>query len=91
MSTTSLSRSEITERVIALVKKLCEVDKEITPASSLLDEFDMDSLTMLRLDVAIQSDIGLALTATDIEKIVTVSDLVTALVERGQPVDAVDG
>jgi acyl carrier protein len=87
---TSLSRAEITERVVSAIKRLCEVEKELTPRTPLLEELDMDSLTMMRLDIALQSDLGLALAPDDIEKVVTLSDLVDALIERGQPVEDVE-
>ena len=51
---------------------------------------DIDSLTMVRIDILIQSNIGLALSADDLEGITTVEDLVTKLLTRGQPVEAID-
>jgi hypothetical protein len=45
---------------------------------------------MVRLDILIQSNIGLALSADDLEGITTVEDLVTKLLTRGQPVEQID-
>ena len=45
---------------------------------------------MVRMDISIQSEIGLALSADDLEEIETISDLVTMLQERGQPVEDLD-
>lgn len=88
MSNTTLSREEITTRVIGMIKEVVDQpDAEITPKTSLLNELDIDSLTMVRLDIMIQSNIGLALSADDLEGVNTVEDLVTALVTRGQPVE----
>lgn len=88
MSNTTLSREEITSRVIAMIKEVVDQpNAEVTPKTSLLNELDIDSLTMVRLDIMIQSNIGLALSADDLEGVNTVDDLVTALVTRGQPVE----
>jgi acyl carrier protein len=88
MSNTTLSRDEITSRVIAMIKEVVDQpNAEVTPKTSLLNELDIDSLTMVRLDIMIQSNIGLALSADDLEGVNTVEDLVTALVTRGQPVE----
>jgi acyl carrier protein len=74
MSNTNLSREEITTRVIGMIKEVVDQPTaEVTPKTSLLNELDIDSLTMVRLDIMIQSNIGLALSA--------------ALVTRGQPVE----
>ena len=88
MSNTTLSRDEITSRVIAMIKEVVDQpNAEVTPRTSLLNELDIDSLTMVRLDIMIQSNIGLALSADDLEGVNTVDDLVTALVTRGLPVE----
>jgi acyl carrier protein len=88
MSNTNLSREEITTRVIGMIKEVVDQPTaEVTPKTSLLNELDIDSLTMVRLDIMIQSNIGLALSADDLEGVNTVEDLVTALVTRGQPVE----
>lgn len=88
MSNTTLSREEITSRVISMIKEVVDQpNAEVTPKTSLLNELDIDSLTMVRLDIMIQSNIGLALSADDLEGVNTVDDLVTALVTRGQPVE----
>jgi acyl carrier protein len=88
MSNTNLSREEITTRVIGMIKEVVDQPTaEVTPKTSLLNELDIDSLTMVRLDIKIQSNIGLALSADDLEGVNTVEDLVTALVTRGQPVE----
>jgi len=88
MSNTTLSREEITTRVIGMIKEVVDQpNAEVTAKTSLLNELDIDSLTMVRLDIMIQSNIGLALSADDLEGVNTVEDLVTALVTRGQPVE----
>ena len=90
MPNTTLSREQITEKVIAMIKEVTEAKVEIKPTTSLLDELEVDSLTMVRLDIALQSNIGLALSADDLEGINTVNDLVDTLINRGQPVEKID-
>jgi acyl carrier protein len=91
MSNTTLSRDEITRRVIGMVKEVCDQPGvEVSAKTSLLNELEIDSLTMVRLDIMIQSSIGLALSADDLEGINTVEELVTALMTRGQPVETED-
>jgi acyl carrier protein len=91
MANTQLSRDEITTRVIAMIGEVCtEAKVDIGPKTSLMNELDIDSLTMVRLDILIQSNIGLALSADDLEGVNTVEDLVTTLMTRGQPVELED-
>lgn len=87
MSNTKLSKEELTTKVIALVKEVTHAKSEVTAKTSLMNELDIDSLTMVRLDIMLQSQLGLALSADDLEGINTVEDLVTTLIERGQPVE----
>jgi acyl carrier protein len=87
MSNTTLSKDEITTRVIAMIREVCsEATVDVTPTTSLMNELDIDSLTMVRLDILIQSNLGLALSADDLQGIGTVDDLVVTLMTRGQPV-----
>jgi acyl carrier protein len=89
MSNTHLSRDEITNKVIALIKEVTGAET-VTSKTSLTSELDIDSLTMVRVDILIQSNIGLALSADDLEGLNTVDDLVTRLIERGQKVEPSD-
>lgn len=89
MSNTHLSRDEITTKVIALIKEVTGAET-VTSKTSLTSELDIDSLTMVRVDILIQSNIGLALSADDLEGLNTVDDLVTRLIERGQKVEPSD-
>ena len=84
MSNTTLSRDEVTKRVISMIKEVVDQPTaDVTAKTSLMNELDIDSLTMVRLDIMIQSNIGLALSADDLEGVNTVDDLVTALMTRG--------
>jgi acyl carrier protein len=87
MSNTELSRDEIRAKLIEMIGEVTEATVDITGSTSLLNELDIDSLTMVRLDILIQSNIGLALSADDLEDVDTVDQLVETLITRGQPVD----
>ena len=89
MSNTNLSRDEITSKVIGLIKEVTGAET-VTAKTSLTSDLDIDSLTMVRVDILIQSNIGLALSADDLEGLNTVEDLVTRLLERGQKVEPSD-
>ena len=86
MTNATRSRAEVAELVVAAIARVCELDRAPTLDTPLVDEIELDSLTMLRLDAAFQSELGIAMRADDIENVVTISDLVQALIERGQPV-----
>jgi acyl carrier protein len=90
MSNTTLSREEITTRIIGMIKEVSEADIEVTPETSLLNELEIDSLTMVRLDIMIQSSIGLALSADALEEVDTVAQLVETIITKGQPVEDED-
>lgn len=82
---------QIANTVIEIVKEICgSSGVEITRKTNLLSELDIDSLTIVRIDVMIQVRLGLALSADDLEKVVTIDDLVQTLITNGQPVDKND-
>ena len=82
---------EMTNQVIEILAKILKVQPDqIQPQTSLTQELEIDSLTIVRLDLLIQSQLGLALSADKLENIDTVEDLVKALREHGQPVEKQD-
>jgi acyl carrier protein len=80
--------ADIETQVIEIIKEALgeTVPVRLTPETSFIGDLEMDSLTIVRIDMLIQGKLKLALAADDIESIETVGDLVTALKERGQPV-----
>jgi acyl carrier protein len=82
------SAALLEESVIAIVREAVEAKpgQKITRETSFLEELEMDSLSLVRIDTLLQAKLGLALAADDIENIVTVGDLIDALSLRGQPV-----
>ena len=85
--TQSLSREELLELAIGAVKEVSDEEIEITPETSLLLDMGIDSLTMIRLDLILQSRTGLSLSVDHLDKIDTVNDLVDTLLEHGKPVE----
>jgi acyl carrier protein len=83
------AHGEFTSRVIAVVREAMLDDPgDIGPQSSFIGDLDIDSLTMVRIDMLIQAKLGLALAADDLANIETVEDLVKALLTRGQRVES---
>ena len=88
MKEKDLSAQDIIPQIISILGEILKVPEEkIKPSTSLMEELDIDSLTIVRLDLLIQARLGLALSADHLENIDSVQDLVDALVEHGQPVD----
>lgn len=87
LTTHGLDRTDFTRRLIAIVEEaMLEKPPQIGPQTSFIRDLDMDSLTMVRVDMLVQAKLGLALAADDLANIETVDDLVTALLTRGQQV-----
>ena len=82
------SSEEIVPQIISILAEILNVPTDkITPTTSLTEEMDVDSLTIVRLDLLIQARLKLALSADHLEKIDSVQDLADALIKHGQPVD----
>lgn len=91
MEKKNLSVQDITPQIIVILAEILRVPEDkINPTTSLTEELDIDSLTIVRLDLLIQARLGLALSADHLEKIDSVQDLADALVEYGQPVDSME-
>lgn len=83
-----IDRTEFTVRLIAIVEEaMLEKPPQIGPQTSFIRDLDMDSLTMVRVDMLVQAKLGLALAADDLANIETIDDLATALLSRGQRVE----
>ncbi|MFC0433350.1 acyl carrier protein [Kutzneria buriramensis] len=72
-----MKNSHIHSQLVTIVAKIAEVDPlEVTPKTSLRDELDIDSLTMVDLVAQIQDDLGVQIEDEDLTRIRTVDDLV---------------
>jgi acyl carrier protein len=59
---------------------------QLTLETSFVDDLDMDSLTQVRIEMLIETRLGLELPAEGVPEIVTIGDLVTAIRTKGRPV-----
>lgn len=79
---------ELIPQITAMLGEILKIPAEqIKATTSLTEELDIDSLTIVRLDLLIQARLGLALSADHLESIDSVQDLAEALIKYGQPVD----
>jgi len=82
---------ELVPQIIAMLSEILKIPADqIKATSSLTEELDIDSLTIVRLDILIQARLGLALSADHLETIDSIQDLAEALIKYGQPVDKED-
>lgn len=88
MTPTLASDADFEAQVIEIVREALEdaAPDHLTLQTSFIGDLEMDSLTLVRVDMLTQAKLHLALSADDIEDIETIGHLVTALKARGQPV-----
>ena len=60
----------------------CEAD-QVTPEASLADDLGADSLASVELVMALEEEFGIEIPSEDLEKIVTVNDIIGYLKEKG--------
>lgn len=77
---------KVEQVVFQAVREICGGDAPITADTSFFSDLDIDSLSIVRLDLILQARLGLALSADDLDGIDTVGSLIRLLRERGQPV-----
>lgn len=77
------------ERVLDIVRAALFLDAaraaELTPATP-FEDLDLDSLTMIRIEMLIETRLGLSLAGDDLAGVVTVGDLVGAIRTKGRPI-----
>lgn len=82
---------ELVPQIIAMLSEILKISPDqIKATSSLTEELDIDSLTIVRLDILIQARLGIALSADHLEAIDSIQDLAEALIKYGQPVERED-
>mgnify|MGYP002764506166 CR=1 FL=1 len=65
------------ERVVEIIKEQLNLDGvEITEDSSFKDDLGADSLDLFELTMALEDEYGIEIPSEDLEKIVTVGDVV---------------
>lgn len=82
-----MERTEIVEIVVKELSEIVGIDKEkIKPESSLMDDIGISSLEVLALLGNLESKTGVALNQQDTMEIETVSDVVEAIIKKGQKI-----
>lgn len=72
-----LSREEIQEKVLAVISEVLSVDTSgISADTSIADELAPNSMDKVELILTIEDEFGGAIPEDDIEKIVTVGDVI---------------
>ncbi len=80
-----MERTEIVEIVIKELSEIVGIDKEkIKPESSLMDDIGITSLEVLVLVGKLETLTGVSLNQQDTMEIETVSDVVEAIIKKGQ-------
>lgn len=67
----------IQAKVIEVVQETLDTDKEVlTPETDLRKDLDMDELYEVELTMALESEFGIEIPDEDIEKLLTIKDIV---------------
>lgn len=65
------------EKLQELIADNLDVDKEdVKPEAKLIDDLDADSLAVVELQMAIEDEAGVKIPDEDVQKLVTVQDIV---------------
>jgi len=81
----NMERTEIVEIVVNEISEIVGIDKEkIKPESSLMDDIGITSLEVLVLVGKLETLTGVSLNQQDTMEIETVSDVVEAIIKKGQ-------
>lgn len=72
------------EKVKAVVAEKLNVDEsEITVNTSFKDDLDADSLDLFEMVMALEEEFGIEIPSEDLEKLVTVGDVLDYLKDKG--------
>jgi acyl carrier protein len=75
-----MSRSEILEKIQAMMKELFELEPErVQPEAKLIDDLELDSLDAIDLAVKVEETTGLAFDETKIRQMRTISDVIDSI------------
>ena len=76
--------SEIASRVKAIiVDKLGVEESEVTPEASFTNDLGADSLDLFELVMALEEEYGVEIPSEDLEKILTVQDVIDYMKNKG--------
>ena len=72
------------ERVVEIIKEQLNLDGvEITEESSFKDDLGADSLDLFELVMSLEEEYGVEIPSEDLEKILTVNDVIKYLEDKG--------
>ncbi|KAF2956517.1 acyl carrier protein [Marinitoga sp. 38H-ov] len=78
-----MTRDELFEKVKEIIVDTLNVDEEdVTLDASFTDDLDADSLELVDLTMAFESELGVSIEDEELEKIKTVEDVVDSLAEK---------
>ena len=67
------------ERIIEIMRDVCEIEDEITPESRFVEDFGLSSLDMFRLITEVEEAFDVSINTRKLQKIRYVSDLLKEL------------
>ena len=67
------------EKLIEIIRDVCEIEDEITPESLFVEDFGLSSLDMFRLISEVEESFDISINTRKLQKIRTVADLVKEL------------
>ena len=72
------------EKIKELIVEQLSVDEDaVTPEAKFKDDLEADSLDLFELVMALEDEYGVEIPSEDLEKIVTVQDVMDYLAEKG--------
>ncbi|HNV05727.1 MAG TPA: acyl carrier protein [Petrotogaceae bacterium] len=78
-----MTREELFTKVKDIVVETLNVDEaDVTLDASFIDDLDADSLELVDLTMAIESELGITIEDEELEGIKTVEDVVQAIAEK---------
>ena len=67
------------EKLIEIIRDVCEIEDEITLESRFVEDFGLSSLDMFRLITEVEENFDVSINTRRLQKILIVSDLVKEL------------
>ena len=67
------------EKLMDLIRDVCEIEDEITPESRFVEDFGLSSLDMFRLISEVEETFDVSINTRKLQKIRTVADLANEL------------
>lgn len=67
------------EKLIEIIRDVCEIEEEITPESRFVEDFGLSSLDMFRLITEVEESFDVSINTRRLQKILVVADLMEVL------------